>query len=122
MISRLEPQAPRPAPAWAFWVFLASLLLLAPDLLKPVGWSFLDGVDLIFHEAGHSLSRELDELVMHGVLHLCGYDHATVKKVESLIYISEYKRYQSAPGTRLTRRALSFDRRYPLVNRWRDIG
>ncbi len=51
-----------------------------------------------------------------------GYDHATVKKVESLIYISEYKRYQSAPGTRLTRRALSFDRRYPLVNRWRDIG
>ncbi|MFM2349330.1 MAG: hypothetical protein RIR04_296 [Pseudomonadota bacterium] len=51
-----------------------------------------------------------------------GYDHATVKKVESLIYISEYKRYQSAPGTRLTRRALSFDRRYPLVNRWRDIA
>ena len=28
-------------------------------------------------EAGHSLDREIDELVIHGVLHLCGYDHET---------------------------------------------
>lgn len=28
-------------------------------------------------EAGHSINRELDELVMHGVLHLCGFDHET---------------------------------------------
>lgn len=26
-------------------------------------------------EAGRSLDREIDELVIHGVLHLCGYDH-----------------------------------------------
>ncbi|NNF72736.1 MAG: NAD+ synthase, partial [Rhodobacteraceae bacterium] len=31
-----------------------------------------------------------------------GFDRDTVKKVEQLIYISEYKRFQSAPGTRLT--------------------
>lgn len=49
-----------------------------------------------------------------------GFDRATAKKVEHLIYISEYKRFQSAPGTRLTKRAFWLDRRYPIVNRWRD--
>jgi len=49
-----------------------------------------------------------------------GYDRADAKKVEQLIYISEYKRYQSAPGPRLSKRAFWLDRRYPIVNRWRD--
>lgn len=49
-----------------------------------------------------------------------GFDRATVKRVEHLIYISEWKRFQSAPGPRLTTRAFWLDRRYPLVNRWRD--
>jgi len=51
-----------------------------------------------------------------------GYDRATVKRVEALVYGAEWKRFQSAPGTRLTRRAFWLDRRYPLVNRWRDGG
>jgi NAD+ synthase len=49
-----------------------------------------------------------------------GFDRATVKKVEHLLYLSEYKRFQSAPGTRLSTRAFWLDRRYPIVNRWRD--
>ena len=49
-----------------------------------------------------------------------GYDRADAVKVEHLIYISEYKRYQSAPGARLTKKAFWLDRRYPIVNRWRD--
>ena len=49
-----------------------------------------------------------------------GFDRAKVKKVEHLIYISEYKRFQAAPGTRLTKRAFWADRRYPVANRWRD--
>ncbi|HKP12534.1 MAG TPA: rRNA maturation RNase YbeY [Blastocatellia bacterium] len=28
-------------------------------------------------EAGHPLEREIGELVLHGTLHLCGYDHET---------------------------------------------
>jgi NAD+ synthase len=51
-----------------------------------------------------------------------GFDRATAKKIEHLIYISEYKRFQSAPGPRLSRRAFWLDRRYPIVNRWRDSG
>jgi len=49
-----------------------------------------------------------------------GFDRAIAKKVEHLLYISEYKRFQSAPGARLTNRAFWLDRRYPIVNRWRD--
>ena len=49
-----------------------------------------------------------------------GYDRATVKKVERLIYLSEYKRFQSAPGARLTNKAFWLDRRYPIAMRWRD--
>ena len=49
-----------------------------------------------------------------------GFDLELVRKVEQLIYRSEYKRFQSAPGVRLTGRALWLDRRYPIVNQWRD--
>ncbi len=49
-----------------------------------------------------------------------GFEREIARKVERLIYISEYKRFQSAPGVRLTKGAFWLDRRYPIVNRWRD--
>jgi NAD+ synthase len=49
-----------------------------------------------------------------------GFKRETAKRVEHLIYISEYKRFQSAPGARLSPRAFWLDRRYPIVNRFRD--
>ncbi|NPD15585.1 NAD+ synthase [Xinfangfangia sp. D13-10-4-6] len=49
-----------------------------------------------------------------------GFPRETVKRVEHLVYISEWKRFQSAPGVRLTQKAFWLDRRYPMVNRWRD--
>ncbi|KAF0676666.1 NAD+ synthase [Profundibacterium mesophilum] len=49
-----------------------------------------------------------------------GHDPDMLRKVEHLILSSEYKRFQSAPGARLTPRAFWLDRRYPIVNRWRE--
>jgi NAD+ synthase len=49
-----------------------------------------------------------------------GFDRKIVKDIEDLIYKSEYKRYQSAPGTKLSGRAFWLDRRYPIANKWRD--
>ncbi|MDT1060373.1 NAD+ synthase [Paracoccus sp. CPCC 101403] len=49
-----------------------------------------------------------------------GFEPETVKRVETLLYGSEWKRFQSAPGPRISTKAFWLDRRYPLVNRWRD--
>ena len=49
-----------------------------------------------------------------------GFEPETVKRVETLLYGSEWKRYQAAPGPRISTKAFWLDRRYPLVNRWRD--
>lgn len=49
-----------------------------------------------------------------------GYEREVVMKVQHLLYMSEYKRFQSAPGVKLTDRAFWLDRRYPIVNKWRD--
>jgi NAD+ synthase len=51
-----------------------------------------------------------------------GHDLDTVKKVERLLYVAEYKRRQSAPGVKVTKRNFGRDRRYPIVNRFRDSG
>jgi NAD+ synthase len=49
-----------------------------------------------------------------------GYDRATVKKVEHMLYLAEYKRRQAAPGVKITQKNFGRDRRYPIVNRFRD--
>ncbi len=51
-----------------------------------------------------------------------GHEAETVKKVERLLYLAEYKRRQSAPGVKVTRKNFGRDRRYPIVNRFRDAG
>ncbi len=49
-----------------------------------------------------------------------GYEPATVKRVEQLLYISEYKRRQAPPGVKISSRNFGRDRRYPITNAFRD--
>lgn len=49
-----------------------------------------------------------------------GYDPATVKRIEHLLYISEYKRRQAPPGVKISPRNFGRDRRYPITNAFRD--
>ena len=51
-----------------------------------------------------------------------GHALEIVQKVERLLYLAEYKRRQSAPGVKVTRKNFGRDRRYPIVNRFRDSG
>ena len=56
--------------------------------------------------------RSVDELIAEG------HDADDVRRVARLIDRNEYKRRQSAPGVRITRKAFGKDRRLPITNRW----
>ena len=56
----------------------------------------------------------IDDLVARGV------DRDTVRHIERLVYIAEYKRRQSAPGVKVTKKNFGRDRRYPITNRFRE--
>jgi NAD+ synthase len=49
-----------------------------------------------------------------------GHALETVKKVERLLYLAEYKRRQAAPGVKISARNFGRDRRYPITNRFRE--
>jgi NAD+ synthase len=49
-----------------------------------------------------------------------GYDAATIKRIEHLLYVSEYKRRQAPPGVKISSRNFGRDRRYPITNAFRD--
>jgi NAD+ synthase len=64
----------------------------------------------------HLVEDELgtDEIIARG------FDAATVRRVEQLLYTAEYKRRQAAPGVKLSSRNFGRDRRYPITNAFRD--
>ena len=78
------------------------------DSLPP--YSILDGILECLVEG----EMTIDDVVAKG------YDLATVKRVEQMLYVAEYKRRQAPPGVKLSRRSFGRDRRYPITNAFRD--
>ena len=55
----------------------------------------------------------MDEIISQG------FERETVEHVLGMVQRNEYKRRQSAPGVRITRRAFGRDRRYPITSGYR---
>ena len=51
-----------------------------------------------------------------------GFDGDTVRRVERMLYLAEYKRRQAAPGVKISERNFGRDRRYPITNRFRETS
>ncbi|MEO1406809.1 MAG: NAD+ synthase, partial [Pseudomonadota bacterium] len=49
-----------------------------------------------------------------------GHEESTVRRIEHLLYIAEYKRRQAPPGVKVGSKNFGRDRRYPITNRFRD--
>lgn len=62
------------------------------------------------------LLRHVDQEQSRDEIIAAGFDAATVDRVLRLVRISEWKRHQSAPGPKVSRRAFGRERRYPISN------
>ncbi|GMV28442.1 MAG: NAD+ synthase (glutamine-hydrolysing) [Rhodanobacteraceae bacterium] len=65
------------------------------------------------------LLRHVDQEQSRDEIVRAGFDAATVDRVLRLVRISEWKRHQSAPGPKVSRRAFGRERRYPITSGWR---
>ena len=65
------------------------------------------------------LYRYIDSEQSRDEIVAAGYAEAVVDRVLHLVRISEWKRQQAAPGTKVSRRAFGRERRYPISNGYR---
>jgi len=85
---------------------------LAPDQIDEDSlppYEILDAILRLFIEE----FKSVDDIVS------LGYERETVKRIANLVLLNEYKRRQSAPGVRITKRAFGKDRRYPITSHYR---
>ncbi len=64
------------------------------------------------------LERLIERQMPLDVIERQGYDRATIDRVAQLLYRSEYKRRQAAPGVKISEMSFGRDRRYPLTCGW----
>jgi len=50
-----------------------------------------------------------------------GFELQTIEKIVKLVNQNEYKRRQSAPGVRITKRAFGRDRRFPITSKYTEV-
>ena len=72
----------------------------------------LDGILELYVEQDKSIA----EIVTSG------FDRTVVERVIKMVDQNEYKRRQAAPGVRITRRAFSRDRRYPITSGFKSFS
>ena len=72
------------------------------DVLDPILVGYVDG----------DMSR--DQLIA------AGHDPEIVNRTLRMVDLAEYKRRQSAPGTKISIKAFGRDRRLPITNNWRE--
>jgi NAD+ synthase len=72
-------------------------------------YDVLDPILIGLIEDGHSV----DDMVIRG------HDRELVERVSGLLIMAEYKRRQSAPGVKVSRKPFSRDRRYPITNKFK---
>ena len=70
----------------------------------------------------HILERLVEREQPIASIVAAGFDRDTVVRVDRMLNLAEYKRRQAAPGVKVTLRSFGRDRRYPIVNRFRDPG
>jgi NAD+ synthase (glutamine-hydrolysing) len=66
------------------------------------------------------LSGYIDNDLGRDDLVAAGHDAALVDRVLRMVDVAEYKRRQSAPGTKISVKAFGRDRRLPITNRFRE--
>ncbi len=50
-----------------------------------------------------------------------GFELETIERIVKLVDRNEYKRRQSAPGVRITKRAFGRDRRFPITSKYTEV-